>query len=325
MTDKSAEKRAARVWRPDLQPAWTDFMAGGHRREIWLRYWVSDVASGLFDHLVHYGLRLGSIDFCSSIGDKLGRGMGMRGHKVAVARTKVALSALRPEMSEMEIQDTVARLWGHIGRAMTELSVLDRLIPRNRIDIAGKEALAEAGKVGPVIVLGLHLGNWETIGPALVHLGLDIHAFYEPPRNRFKHAIARSARLRYGMVLLPRGAAGARPAMRVLQKGACLALFADEYLNQEVMGPSLGRPIRTDNNIGYTLRLARRTGARIFLAYSLRSEGCHHRVTFIPFDLGSKEDLEEAAARINGILSPVVLDHLDQWYTLHEIREPWSP
>ena len=52
---------------------------------------------------------------------------------------------------------------------MLEFSVLDRLWREGRIAVEGGEHLLAARAAGkPVIVMGLHVNNWEVIGPALM-------------------------------------------------------------------------------------------------------------------------------------------------------------
>src|SRR5207245_238378 len=58
------------------------------------------------------------------------------------------------------------RLFDNTGRVMLEFAVLDRLLPAGRIAIAGAEHFvgARAGD-RPVLVMALHLGNWEVSAP----------------------------------------------------------------------------------------------------------------------------------------------------------------
>src|SRR5207302_5934288 len=125
---------------------------------------------------------------------------------------------LAPGTPIADAERAVARLFDTVGRVMLEFSVLDRLWQEGRIELAGSEHLLAARAAGrPVIVMGLHLANWEVIGPSLIGLGIrGPKAFYQPPRSRFEHKIALAARARYGVIVLRPGVAAARAARRLL-------------------------------------------------------------------------------------------------------------
>jgi KDO2-lipid IV(A) lauroyltransferase len=60
-------------------------------------------------------------------------------------------------------------------------------------------------------------------------------------------------------------------------------------------------------------------------AYSLRLDGANFRVTFLPpVELArggeGKSDLLENVARINGVIEPIILAHLEQWLWLFDFR-----
>src|SRR5262249_31663737 len=120
--------------------------------------------------------------------------------------------------TESEAARAVAGLFDNVGRVMLEFSVLDRLWAEGRIAVDGREHLLGPRSVGqPVIVMGLHLGSWETIGPTIVGLGFrGAKGFYQPPRSRFEHQLVVTARERYGAIMLPNGVSGARAAHRHL-------------------------------------------------------------------------------------------------------------
>ena len=72
---------------------------------------------------------------------------------------------MRPdEADEASTDAAMTRLWRNVGRTMAEFSVLDRLWAAGRIAVAGLEHLDAARATGtPLMFLGVHLGNWETI------------------------------------------------------------------------------------------------------------------------------------------------------------------
>ena len=138
---------------------------------------------------------------------------------------------------------------------MLEFSALDRLWDEGRIEVVGREHLLGARAAGqPVIVMGLHLGNWETIGPTIVELGFrGAKGFYQPPRSRFEHKIVVAARERYGAIMLPNGVTGARGAHRhLVEERGVFLIYADEERNGRVSAPLFGRPLPPRSPISST-------------------------------------------------------------------------
>jgi len=313
------------------------FLNGASRRRVAWQYWGRDVFWGLLYTLVHQALRLTSIDRCSAIGDVLGglarRHVGFeigelrryRGHE---AQARKNWARLRPrDNAPNAVEAAMDAAFRNTTRSQCEFAVLERLWPEGRIAVAGAEHVAAARAAKrPTLIAGLHLGNWETIAPALIGLGHSVTAIYQQPPNRFDHRMVVAARRRYGVTLLPPGRSGARMAYRALaQAQDVLLLYIDEFVNDHVYAPLFGRPIEPAGNIANAARLAAMTDAVVVPAYCIRLKGAHFRVTFMPpVELERSGDrgrgMAENIARLNAAIEPVVLAHLEQWLWLFDLR-----
>ena len=148
-----------------MRAAWSRDPA---RRRAWRRYWLHDPLFGLIDYALHYGLRLAPIALCSAVGCALGVLAGRYRFAAWSARARDNLRRLRPELADDApgLDAAIARMWCQIGRVMTEFSVLHRLWPERRVTLTGAEHVTGARAGGrPVLVMGLHLANWEVIMP----------------------------------------------------------------------------------------------------------------------------------------------------------------
>ena len=301
------------------------------RRRHWRRYWIRDPLFGALDFALLFGCRMLPIRWCSAIGGILGiLNARYRFHTVRerARRGYAALSGARPSAAETD--RAVMRLFDNLGRVMLEFAVLDRLWPAGRISITGAEHFLAARAGGkPVLVMAVHLGNWEVIAPTMIALlpGVKGAGFYQPPRSRFEHKLAVAARRRYGGTMFPVGVAGARMAHRLLvDEQGVLLVYVDEERKGEVSAPLFGRPIPRRANLLAIIRLAWASGAAIVPAYAERLPGARFRVTYLPPVelLGPAGDPAAAlvanAQRLDQVITPLVLDHLDQWYMLVEYR-----
>lgn len=303
------------------------------RLRQWRRYWLRDPLLGGLNLALHYGCRLLPTEWCSAIGGRLGILNGRyRYHTVRRRAERIYLALRGDGATRREAEAAVLRAFDNAGRSMLEFSALDRLWREGRIEVAGKEHLLGARAAGrPVIVMGLHLGNWETIGPTIVALGFrGAKGFYQPPRSRFEHKIVVTARERYGAIMLPNGITGARGALRHLaeERGVFL-IYADEERNGRVSAPLFGRPLPRFANLLNIIRLAWASGAAVIPAHAERLGGARFRVSYLPPVELVPEGADAAAAlaenvrRIDRLITPIVLARLDQWYMLLEERS-WA-
>jgi KDO2-lipid IV(A) lauroyltransferase len=292
------------------------------RLRQWRRYWVRDVLLGVLNLGLHFGCRLLPIDRVSDLGAWLGATNGRYRFQGSRRRAERGYLRLVPGATPEDAAAAADRLFAHSGRVMLEFSVLDRLWKAGRIAVVGGEHVLAARAAGrPLLVMGVHLGNWEVIGPTLIGLGLQgFKGFYQPPSNRFDHRIALAARTRYGAIALRPGVASARAARRLLveERGVFLA-YADEERRGHVSMPLFGRPIPPRANVLDIVRLAGASGAAVVPAYVERLHRARFRVTFLPpVELPAHAPLADNVRRLDAVVTPLVLARLDQWYMLFD-------
>ena len=287
------------------------------------RHRLADLLSGAPDLLLYRFFRLLPTDWGSALGGKIGELSARRTTQANYRAARENYLLLAPDdAAEDDADGAMRRLWNNMGRTMAEFAVIERFWTEGRIAVAGAENLTDAQARGPVIVVGLHLGNWETIGLAMSGLGFPFKAVYQAPHSRFRHEIVKEARQRaFGDIIKPPGAATARELHRTLMAGGMVGIFADEYIRGRVNAPLFGREPLRRSNIAMTARLALATGASVVPAYALRVGGARFRVTFCPpLTLDREADPLRAALALDAAIEPLVRAHLDQWYYLDNLR-----
>ena len=286
------------------------------------QYWVCDTAIGLLKMTIHHGLRFLPIDRGSAFGALISP-IASRQYAASDRRARRAWQILRSEEADpASVDAAMRRLWRSVGRTMTEFSVLDRLWDAGRIEVTGVEhldAVRDADK--PRLVVGLHLGNWETIPVALIRSGHPGSGIYLTLDNRFETRIAVKSRERYGAILFAgEGPEAMRAAIKALTlKEGIFIIFIDEFIRGRVFAPAFGRQLKPEGNIAYVARLAAMTGAEIIPAYCERlGDRAQFKVTFlppVPLVRGRSDAyLMSNVAAINNVIEPIVREHLDQWF-----------
>lgn len=311
--------------------------AGPAGRRAWRKYWVRDPLNGGLDHLLHAAMPLLGMDGASAFGAAIARRSIPRHHPDWVARADAALAALRPDADARARAAMLDRRHAAIGRVMAEFTVLHRMAGEADIAVRGRAHLDNAlAHDGPLILAGLHLGNWElSFLPAVLQRlsGFDtpirpVHTIYQPPRSRFRHRLAVRARERAGARLLPPGRPAATAAMRVLRGNGIVWIALDDFRDRQVNGPLFGRPAGRHGNLAVAARLAAATGARVLPLYVVRNQGARFTLHAEPapadwtacLEAARAGDVAPAVHALNQRVEPAVRAHLDQWFMLHELR-----
>lgn len=325
--DKIA-KRKAWTFTSEGRPSVGDALSGRQGFRAFWQYWVTDNFWNLANLSGHFGMKLLPMDACSRLGAALGLFAVPRFHKVASQRARQTIRALRPDLNEGEQEALFRENCRAQGRLMTEFSVVNRLQNnRDRLTLHGLEIIGEAARAGPVIIVGMHLGNWE-VGPTVLQ-SIDVHphAFYLPPKGRAKAWIAERVRSKAGLRFLPPGAEGIRPAIKILKSGGVVSTFCDEGFAGTIRGPFFDRKPHLEGNLAIAIRLARMTGATICPWYNLRTDGFRFEcraltpIRLPPEERPGARQLDDILL-LNDAIEPVIRANLEQWYFLDNALRP---
>jgi KDO2-lipid IV(A) lauroyltransferase len=292
----------------------------------WRRHWLRDPALAALNYSLLGVVRRLPTERGSDLGAVIGRLNGRWRYKVMRERVKRGYAHLTgAEMSSAELDGVADRLFASTGRAMIEFALLYRMWGEGRIEADAASILAARAAGRPVVCVGLHLGNWELIGAALVGLGIRFITYYQVPASRFDHRIVVRERYRYGGGLLPATIAGTRAGLRLLtEERSLVAIYCDEERRGYVYGPLFGRKPAPHANIVTAVRLAMAADAALIPCYVVRLEGARFRLVCMePVELiPGKEALDENVQRLDRAITPPVLAHLDQWYPLLDYYRP---
>ena len=303
----------------------------GLRWQRWRRHWLRDPSLAALNYALLYLVRKLPTDRGSALGGFIGRINGRWRYPVIRERIKHGYVHLTgAQMSAAELDQLTDRVFTNTGRTMLEFALLYRLWREGRVTVVGGDELLALRRAGrPVVCVGLHLGNWEILGVALAGLGIRFTSFYQPPRSRFEHRIAVSARQSYGAELLPPGVGATRAALRLLseQRGV-LGIYGDEERRGYVNAPLFGRKPAPRANLVVAVRLAMASGAALVPCYVERLDGARFRATFLPpvelMPAGNDRlgALDENILRLDRAITAPILAHLDQWYSLLDYYRP---
>ncbi len=257
----------------------------------------------------------------SAAGGWLGRIIGplLPAHR----RATRSLARAMPELSPADVGRAIRGMWDNLGRVMGEYPHIDRITRdpgRGRVEVAGMEHLARLrDKPAAAILFSGHLANWEVIGHSLQKLGLPYAQVYRAPNNPFIERMMRRVRRMEADDVVPKGAAGARKAIRVLRAGRQLGMLVDQKMNDGIAVPFFGSAAMTAPAMA---QLGIRFGCPVVPVRLERLGGCRFRLSFFAAleltDSGDREaDVLAAMTRVNRLLESWIRDRPDQWLWLH--------
>lgn len=250
----------------------------------------------------------------SDAGGALARWLGPLLPVSRTARANLALAL--PERDAAARARILRGMWDNLGRTVGELPHL----PALDWEIEGAEHLAPiAAQGGPAIMVSGHIGNWEVLPPALERLGIRMGSVYRAADNPQVDALVNGLRARAvrgePLPLFPKGAQGARAALKFLSQGGVLGLLTDQKLNDGIAVPLLGHPAMT---APAPAQLALRFRCPVVPGRVQRLGPCRFRlVVDPPLPLPELADRQAAIRALTGAIN----DRLSDW--IRERPEEW--
>jgi len=293
-------------------------------RVNWMSYWITDPFWGAVDYLTHLFLRCLPLRSASATGAWLGS-LAKNRFTGAQADILANLSILAPVLTETEKTNMANRLWGNIGRTLTEMAVLDRFSTHNYVFTDVNHIFDRLDRQQPVIFLFPHLGNWELLARHVTHVGFRLNIIYEYLPNRFQRRLVARARQRTGYELISPDYAGTRQLFRNLAAGQSAGIAMDEFRDNRIVAPVLNGDLPERSNIRYAISLARRFKVPLVTGYCLRLDGVRFRIICAEiYDMADEVSASRSDIEIARIINEQCVQWIckdpDQWYMLHRSR-----
>ncbi|WP_319567969.1 lysophospholipid acyltransferase family protein [Cohaesibacter marisflavi] len=316
---------------PEGPPLSWAFSADSKKRSDWRLFWLLEPTMGALNYFTHHALRPLPLSACSRFGALIAPLAQARFAKAKFAQRLLKnIRLLRPDRADSEqgANELLSGWWTNTGRVFAEFSKTSRHHPDGKIELVGAEHFHTVQAQGKrVIFLSVHVGHWEAQVSAL-HQTLDIEVTgpFQPEPSRFTNRLIHNLRKRRGQYLFPPGRKSGIRLHRILAANeACGLFYVDDVRENQIHLPLFGRPTPTKGNAVAAIKLAKATGATLIPVFMIRTQGANYQLTFLPpieqANSGDRAaDIETTIKRINGAIEPIILEHIDQWYMLAELR-----
>lgn len=234
-----------------------------------------------------------------------------------------------PELSACERKLMIKKIWEHLGRIVCEFPHINQL-QENTTEGAGWEIIGSnyltehAKKNGAVLFVSGHIGNWEMLPPGVARYGMPFSSFFRAASNPYVNQLI--LHLRYEAMggeipMFPKGATGARQALKHVLQGNRLGVLSDQKMNDGVELQFFGQPAMTSSAVA---SLALRLQCPIIPGYVERLGPARLRIVVEPpidytsFNQNKPENIRKLTQVINDTLEKWIRKNPEQWLWLHK-------
>ncbi len=271
-------------------------------------------------YVLFFFVRLIPMKAASALGGWLARTIGPF-LKVTKTATRNLMRTF-PEKTDAEIAAIVKNMWDNLGRTMFEYPHLDRFRfdgPKANVEVIRGELLEQLRDDGkPGIFCSGHFANWEVLALSAINIGIPIHLVYRAPNNPYVAKVFHHRQVGHGE-LIPKGAEGARLAIKLLNEGGHLGMLVDQKMNDGITVPFFGRDAMTAPALA---QFALKYDLPVLPVQIERVEGINFRITcYPPIPIRKTEnrqsDIHAAMTNVNKIIETWIKKNPAQWLWVH--------
>jgi KDO2-lipid IV(A) lauroyltransferase len=232
-------------------------------------------------------------------------------------RALANLRLIYPEMPEAERRQIARKCLNNVGRTLIEFYSTDEFLPRmatNELQGPGFAALeAAAAAKRPVLLVGGHYGNFESVRAALVARGYPVGGFYRNMANPFFNEHYVRAVESFGGPGFAQSRKGTTGFVRHLKSGGQAVFFLDQHVMGAPVLDFMGVPARTSLSAA---ELTLRFNAVLIPFYGIRNADGLTFTTFLEKPIEHSDPMT-MTQQINDSLAARVRQDPTQWFWVH--------
>ncbi|CAI3937951.1 lysophospholipid acyltransferase family protein [Commensalibacter communis] len=271
-------------------------------------------------------LRSLSPEKASDIGGAICRQIGTKLPVSKVADKNLQL--VMPHLTPLERKRIIGGVWENLGRTVAEFPHLANLkhnTPQGAgWEVVGGEYLTEQSKkIGPVLFVSGHIGNWEMLPLGVAKYGTPFSSFFRAASNPYVNELILNLRdeaMGQKIPMFAKGSKGARQALKHLLQGHRLGVLSDQKMNDGIEVQFFGRSAMTSSAVA---SLALKLQCPIIPGYVQRLGPARLRIVVEPpidyseFSENNLDNIHRLTQVINDKLEGWIKQNPEQWLWLH--------
>jgi KDO2-lipid IV(A) lauroyltransferase len=216
----------------------------------------------------------------------------------------------------------IKRVWDNLGRVGAEFPGLNRvrIYDDPRFTVTGAEHIDRLrDDAKPGIFFTAHIGNWELAALAVAQRGLPLGVVYRAANQPVLERLVQLGRSGMTDNLVPKGSAGARQMIAILNDGGHLGMLVDQKMNDGIAVEFFGRDAMTAPALA---QLALRFDCPVVPIKVERTHGAHFSISVLPpLELpatGDRQaDVKAGMTLVNRIIEGWIRENPEQWLWVH--------
>lgn len=245
--------------------------------------------------------------------------MGTLAYKFGKSRRNVSKKNLKiafPELNNEEIEKLVLISYKNIARTFMELLWLKEL----KVDVEGLEYLEKSLEKGKgIILVSMHLGNWECIGSGIAAKGYNIYGVAKKLKNKEVNDEINYIRTRTGLKIIEKGRSSARLFVKALKEKAIIGLISDQFTNDVEVDFFSRKTKAPAGAANFSIKF----DVPVLITYSYRREDKSH-VIVIEEEIKNiltgnlEDDIKNNTQRYICEMEKVIKKYPEQWFWQHK-------
>lgn len=238
-------------------------------------------------------------------------------HERALRHLRLAL----PEASEADRNRIAYDMWGHLGRTMAESFVIDRIAadPQLIEYSLAPEVQRLIKEKRPMVLVSLHLGNWELAGVGASQHGVELAGLYQKLLNPLVERSIKSLRSPlYKAGLYSKGHDTVKTLMSLIKRGKSVGIISDLRDNRGLKIPFFGHAAKSSP---FPAILSVLYDAPIIAAQTIRIDSNKFRIeaelVLAPDGKNRDETIYNRTAAIHAIFERWIRRNPEQWMWAH--------
>ncbi len=230
------------------------------------------------------------------------------------------LNKIKPEISNLEKELIVNKMWSNYGKTFVEYIFLDTFKKKsNPINIKNKKAIDEIQKKNkPVVFISGHFANYELMSMELTKANVKLATIYRPLNNMFLNPFMEYLRKKFVCKnQIKKGLNGVKESLEYMKNGYSIALMVDQRVSE---GPRVNFFNGRAHTTTLPAQLSSRFDCDIVPIYISRNQDDGFNMEILdPISISDseKKNKELITEKINAIIEKLILRDPSQWILTH--------
>lgn len=256
------------------------------------------------------------LEISSNLGGYIAEKIGP--HLKASQIARINLSKIRPELSSLEIENIIAKMWNNFGRILAEIPHFASMNSEEfnkRVKVTWEKNISPHNICSSFIV-SAHYGNWEIYNRFNKEYKLNMHMVQRPLNNALCNNLLAKLRMKAGAKsLINKNIEGVRSMITFLARGDNIGILIDQKTNDGIDAPFMGYNAKCTNLVE---KISLKGNHDIYCTRVIRKEGPYFQIEFYKFQPQGITQENAITTALNTEMEKWIREYPELWMWVHD-------